>query len=97
MESFRSTLDEVRDAHLIIHVADASEDDEGRAARATAVEEVLDEIGAQEIPRLLVLNKVDLLDEEERDALARRYPQAVMASALGWMRASLAAIGALDR
>ena len=82
VESFRSTLDEVRDAHLIIHVADASEDDEGRAARATAVEEVLDEIGAQEIPRLLVLNKVDLLDEEERDALARRYPQAVMASAL---------------
>ena len=82
VESFRSTLDEVRDAHLIIHVADASEDDEGRAARSTAVEEVLDEIGAQEIPRLLVLNKVDLLDEEERDALARRYPQAVMASAL---------------
>lgn len=82
VDSFRSTLDEVRDAHLIIHVADAGEPDEGRAARAAAVEEVLDEIGAQEIPRLLVLNKVDLLDEDERDALARRHPQAVMTSAV---------------
>ena len=82
VESFRSTLDEVRDAHLIIHVADASEDDEGRATRAAAVEEVLDEIGAQEIPRLLVLNKVDLLNQDDRDALARRHPQAVMTSAI---------------
>jgi len=82
VESFRSTLDEVRDAHLIVHVADASEDDEGRAARAVAVEEVLDEIGAGEVPRLLVLNKCDLLDADERDALARRHPSAVMTSAL---------------
>lgn len=82
VESFRSTLDEVRDAHLIIHVADASEDDEGRAARAAAVDEVLDEIGAGDIPRLHVLNKCDLLDEEERAALRWRHPQAVMTSAL---------------
>ncbi len=81
VESFRSTLDEVRDAHLILHVADAGEDDEGRAARAVAVEEVLDEIGAGEVPRLLVLNKCDLLDADERDALARRHPLAVMTSA----------------
>jgi GTP-binding protein HflX len=81
VESFRSTLDEVRDAHLIVHVADASEDDEGRAARAVAVEEVLDEIGAGEVPRLLVLNKCDLLDADERDALAWRHPSAVMTSA----------------
>jgi len=82
VDAFRSTLEEVRDAHLIIHVADASEHDEGRAARSAAVEEVLDEIGAHEIPRLLVLNKMDLLDDEERDALARRHPQAVMTSAI---------------
>lgn len=81
VESFRSTLDEVRDAHLVIHVADAGEHDEGRAARAAAVDGVLDEIGAHEVPRLLVLNKVDLLDPDERDALARRHPQAVMTSA----------------
>jgi GTP-binding protein HflX len=81
VESFRSTLEEVRDAHLIVHVADASEDDEGRAARATAVEEVLDEIGAHEVPRLLVLNKVDLLDDEDRHALARRHVGAVLVSA----------------
>jgi GTP-binding protein HflX len=81
VESFRSTLDEVRDAHLIVHVADASEDDEGRAARAVAVEEVLDEIGATDVPRLIVLNKCDLLDVDERDALQRQYPSAVMTSA----------------
>jgi GTPase len=82
VESFRSTLDEVRDAHLIVHVADASEDDEGRAARAAAVDEVLDEIGAGHVPRLLVLNKCDLLDEEEQGALRWRHPQAVMTSAV---------------
>ena len=81
VESFRSTLEEVRDAHLIVHVADASEDDEGRAAREIAVEEVLDEIGAHDVPRLLVLNKVDLLDDEDRHALARRHPAAVLVSA----------------
>ncbi len=82
VESFRSTLDEVRDAHLIVYVADATEDDDGRAARAAAVEEVLDGIGADDVPRLLVLNKVDLLDTEDRDALVRRHPQAVMTSAV---------------
>jgi GTP-binding protein HflX len=81
VESFRSTLDEVRDAHRSVHVADASEDDEGRAARAVAVEEVLDEIGATDVPRLIVLNKCDLLDVDERDALQRQYPSAVMTSA----------------
>lgn len=81
VESFRSTLDEVRDAHLIVHVADASEDDEGREARAKAVEDVLDEIDASEVPRLLVLNKCDLLDDEDRAALRRRHPGAIMTSA----------------
>ncbi len=82
VESFRSTLDEVRDAHLILHVADASEDDDGRAARAAAVEEVLDEIDAGEVPRLLVLNKCDLLDDEDVAALRRQYPSAILTSAL---------------
>ncbi len=81
VESFRSTLDEVRDAHLIVHVADASEDDEGRATRAAAVEEALDQVGAHDVPRLLVLNKVDLLDEEERDALLHRHRHAILTSA----------------
>jgi GTP-binding protein HflX len=82
VESFKSTLDEVRDAHLILHVADASEDDEGREARAAAVEEVLDEIGAGEVPRLSVMNKCDLLDVEDLAALRRQYPNAVFTSAI---------------
>lgn len=81
VESFRSTLDEVRDAHLIVHVADASEDDQGREARAKAVEDVLDEIDAGEVPTLLVLNKCDLLDDEDRAGLKRRHPDAIMTSA----------------
>ena len=82
VESFKSTLDEVRDAHLILHVADASEDDEGREARAAAVEEVLDEIGAGDVPRLSVMNKCDLLDVEDLAALRRQYPHAVFTSAI---------------
>ncbi|MSO44122.1 MAG: GTPase HflX [Thermoleophilia bacterium] len=81
VESFRSTLDEVRDAHLILHVADASDDDDSRAARALAVDTVLDEIDAGDVPRLLVLNKVDRLDEEERHALLHRHPGAILTSA----------------
>lgn len=81
VDSFRSTLDEVRDAHLIVHVADASEDDQAREARAKAVEDVLDEIGAGEVPTLLVLNKCDLLDDEDRAGLRRRHPGAIMTSA----------------
>ncbi len=81
VEAFKSTLDEARDADLILHVADAGENDERRATRAAAVDAVLDEIGAQEVPRLLVLNKVDLLDDDERAALGYRHPDAVQVSA----------------
>jgi len=82
VDAFSATLEEVRDADLILHVADASEPESRRAIRAEAVAEVLDEIGAGEVPRLLVLNKVDLVDAEEREALARRHPDAVQVSAL---------------
>jgi GTP-binding protein HflX len=81
VEAFSATLEEVRDADLILHVADASEPESRRATRAAAVAEVLDEIGAGELPRLLVLNKIDLVDAEERAALARRHPDAIRVSA----------------
>ena len=74
--AFSATLEEVRDADLILHVADASEPEARRAAQARAVAEVLDEIGAAEVPRLLVLNKIDLVDADERAALANRQPDA---------------------
>ncbi len=76
--AFRSTLEEVALASLILHVADASaEDVEGQIA---AVREVLAEIGAAGIPEVLVLNKLDLLPDGA--GAARRHPEAVAVSAL---------------
>jgi GTP-binding protein HflX len=82
VNAFSATLDEAREADLVLHVADASEPEGPRAARAAAVEEVLSEIGAAELPRVLVLNKIDLVDAEGREALANRHPDAVLVSAL---------------
>ncbi len=82
VEAFRSTLDEVMDADLIMHVADASEREHRRVGHAGAVEEVLDEIGAGELPRLLVLNKIDRVDAEGRAALVARHPDALLVSAV---------------
>jgi GTP-binding protein HflX len=79
--AFSATLEEVRDADLILHVADAAEPEARRDAQARAVVEVLDEIGASEVPRLLVLNKIDLVPAAERLALANREPGAVQVSA----------------
>lgn len=56
--AFRATLEEVNQAQLLLHIVDGSASD--RDAQITAVDAVLKEIGADEIPRLLVLNKVDL-------------------------------------
>ena len=82
VEAFRSTLDEVRDADMILHVADASEPEARRLAQALAVEDVLEEIGAGEIPRVAVFNKVDRLVPDERAALLARNPGAMLTSAV---------------
>ena len=79
VESFRSTLDEISDADLILHVADASSPD--MEMHLDAVTETLGQIGAETIPRLLVLNKVDALTNDERAVLAGRYPDAILVSA----------------
>src|SRR3954471_9142432 len=80
--AFASTLEETLLADLILHVADASADEEERDRQIASVETVLDEIGASELPRLLVLNKADRCSEEERRQLRNRRPDAVLASAL---------------
>lgn len=82
VEAFTSTLEETCDADLIVHVADAGEPEERRLAREGAVLDVLGEIGAAHVPRLLVLNKIDLLDPEARRELRYRHPDAVEVSAL---------------
>jgi GTP-binding protein HflX len=82
VEAFKATLEETVLADLILHVVDAAASEERRVTDMQAVDEVLEEIGAGDKPRLLVLNKADLLDEEERDEVLRRHPDAVLVSAL---------------
>jgi GTP-binding protein HflX len=80
VEAFKSTLEEVARADLILHVADGTAPDLGD--QMSAVREVLGEIGAAEIPEVLALNKCDLLDEVGRARVLRRHPEGVPVSAL---------------
>jgi GTP-binding protein HflX len=82
VDAFGATLEETRRADLIVHVIDASAPEEERDEMQKAVEDTLDEIGATGAPRLLVLNKIDALGPEEREALAFRHPEGVPVSAL---------------
>ena len=79
VEAFKSTLDEIRSADLILHVVDASSDE--RDAQMRAVEGTLEQIGAQGISRILVFNKIDLVEPSVRAALSARFPSAVLVSA----------------
>jgi GTP-binding protein HflX len=79
VEAFRSTLEEVADADLILHVVDASHPDPEEQVRA--VREVLAEVGADKVPELLVVNKTDAADEETLLRLKRAWPGAILVSA----------------
>ena len=81
VEAFKATLEETVLADLILHVVDGSEPEEERKDSISAADAVLDEIGAGTSPRLLVMNKVDLLDQEARRELALRHPDAALVSA----------------
>ena len=80
VEAFRSTLEEVADAALLLHVVDASHPDpEGQIA---AVREVLAEIpGIDEVPEVVVLNKADVADPEVVGRIMRREKRTVVVSA----------------
>jgi GTP-binding protein HflX len=82
VDAFGATLEETRLADLILHIADASAPEEELQAMIAAVEDVLDEIGANEAPRLLVLCKADLIDDERRAELRRIHRGAVLVSAV---------------
>jgi GTP-binding protein HflX len=82
VEAFKATLEETVLADLILHVVDGSEPEADRADSIEAADAVLEEIGAGSSARLLVMNKVDLLDEDERRELALEHPDAVLASAV---------------
>jgi GTP-binding protein HflX len=82
VEAFKATLEETTLADLIVHVVDASEPEERRMLDMHAVDEVLEEIGAGEKPRLLVLNKADLLTDDERHEVELAHQDAVLVSAI---------------
>jgi GTPase len=79
VEAFRSTLEEVADADLILHVVDASHPDPEEQVRA--VREVLAEVGADKVPELLVVNKTDAAGEDTLLRLKRAWPGAIFVSA----------------
>jgi GTP-binding protein HflX len=81
VDAFGATLEETRRADLILHVADASVPEEELTAMTRAVEDVLNEIGADEAPRLLVLAKADQLDDEGRAELSFSHRDALLVSA----------------
>src|SRR5271165_755347 len=80
VDAFGATLEETRRAELLAHVLDGSAPEEQRAIMQHAVEQTLEEIGAGERPRLLILNKIDLLDADARAELRLRHPEAVLVS-----------------
>jgi GTP-binding protein HflX len=80
VDAFTATLEETRRADLLAHVLDASAPEEQAEVMQQSVEQTLEEIGAGERPRLLVLNKIDLLDADARDELRLRHPEAVLVS-----------------
>jgi GTPase len=81
VEAFKATLEETRLADLIVHVVDGSEAAPAREQAIGAVGTALEEIGAGDRPRLVVFNKLDLLDEEERRDLLVGVPGAIGVSA----------------
>ena len=79
VEAFRSTLEEVAEADLVLHVVDGAHPDPEEQVRA--VREVLTEVGAEKVPELLVVNKIDAADEGTLLRLKRFWPEAVFVSA----------------
>lgn len=80
VESFRSTLEEASEADLLLHIVDGS--DEAPTEQIAAVREVLAEVGADDIPELIVVNKSDVADSEILENLRRDLRHVVFVSAL---------------
>lgn len=80
VDAFKSTLDEVNEADLLLHVTDAGAHQ--RDGQMQAVRVVLQEIGAHTKPSVIVFNKADTIDSAERVHLEKRHPGALFCSAL---------------
>jgi len=77
--SFRSTLDEAHSASLLLHAVDASDPDFRSQIQVTT--DVLGDLKAHDVPRKMILNKIDLLEEEEILALREEFPEAILMAA----------------
>jgi len=77
--SFRSTLDEALEASLLLQIVDAA--DPVFRAQMQVTREVLEEIGAGDVPWILVLNKIDKVAQTEREELLKEFPAALLVSA----------------
>ena len=82
VEGFASTLEETLSADIVLHVVDASAEDDEQDRQREAVDDVLHEIGAADLPVEVVLNKIDRADPLHRRRLANRFPTAPQVSAL---------------
>src|SRR5262249_51163219 len=96
VEGFAATLEETLAADLVLHVVDASVGEERMEEMVAAVDSVLADVGADELPVQIVLNKIDVADPLKRRRLANRFPGAPQVSArtgdgLDELRASVAA------
>ena len=80
IEAFRSTLEEAAEADLLVHVVDAADPDPD--GQIDAVRTVLDEIGADDLPELVVFNKIDITDQNVVDRLVAGHDGSVAVSAL---------------
>ncbi|WP_251449273.1 GTPase HflX [Microbacterium sp. Marseille-Q6648] len=78
VEAFRSTLEEVGQADVIVHVVDGSHPDP--AAQLATVRDVIGDVGARDIPEIVVFNKADLVDDDTRLLLRGLEPRAVFVS-----------------
>ena len=81
VEAFAATLEETLAGDLVLLVADASTGEEGLNRQLDEVRAVLNDIGADELPQMLVINKIDAIDPLARRRLQNRFPDAVLISA----------------
>ncbi|TQL48358.1 GTP-binding protein HflX [Homoserinimonas aerilata] len=79
VEAFRSTLEEVAESDVIVHVVDASHPDP--ASQLATVRDVIGEVGARDIPEIVAFNKADLADEDQRMLLRGLQPDGIFVSA----------------
>jgi GTPase len=82
VEGFAATLEETLVADLVLHVVDGSAPEDKLVEQIAAVNAVLHEIGADELPAELVINKIDAIDPLHRRRLTNRYPDALQVSGL---------------